>query len=73
MLKESQKRTCLNCKALHEETGYRGFGCDLGYKISYDGRPLEPCFKPKTISEFIEARTLLKMLRNTPTIITTYG
>ena len=53
----SQKKNCNGCTA-------SGNSCELGYKRKsnyfhcavYGYTPLEPCYKPKTINEYIELR-----------------
>jgi hypothetical protein len=67
-MKISKKRTCVGCKAWIL-TGVES-SCGLGYSIETDSKPLghrnsplllvkatpnEPCPKPKTISQYIEA------------------
>jgi len=64
-MKLSQKRTCTGCRALNTYSKTYVGTCELGKKIK-SGRvsfgvtinyiPLEPCLKPITIKESIEAR-----------------
>ena len=58
----SQKRTCNGCRACVSE-----WSCEFGYKVAPKGtiagriymwKPLEPCYKPKTMSEYLLAKEL---------------
>ena len=52
------------CRAF-DYLGYgRGFGCLLGFKVGADSnneywKPLEPCYKPLTWREYIEAHKII--------------
>jgi hypothetical protein len=48
----SQKRTCSGCRALYQSQYMDR--CELGYKFNGNFKPLEPCPKPRTNSDFIE-------------------
>ena len=60
----SQKRTCKGCRACIQEYGYNT--CELRYDIERPvnpygyGKPLEPCPKPLTISDYLECLELYK-------------
>ena len=49
-LKET--KTCWMCRASENDCG---FACRLGFKVDSNGRPMEPCLKPVTYTELIEA------------------
>ena len=61
-------KTCNGCRAY--DTSINMFGrCGLGFKIASGklngyfvtiGKPLEPCFKPKTYSQYISASEIKK-------------
>lgn len=54
LMKISQKRTCNQCVVFIDFADH----CDLGYKINghvTPSIPLEPCPKPKTYDEYMEA------------------
>ena len=52
----SQKRTCDKCRAFYVYTGDAHPECSLGYEIITEGYiPAEPCPKPITNKEYIEA------------------
>jgi len=59
-MKLSQKRICDNCRALNNSIGVRR-PCELGFKTEIKGGmfrqvlPLEPCYKPLTIRDYIKA------------------
>lgn len=69
-MKLSQKRTCNDCYALERQAKYSSnFGCgfytgtniscSLGYAIQkvhdLETKPIEPCPKPRTMYELVEA------------------
>ena len=57
-------RTCDGCKALEMLQGTPPI-CRLGYKFDSSFRPLAPCPKPRTISQFISCTNSL-LDRNDP-------
>lgn len=69
-MKISQKKTCEGCKAINEIQGST-MDCKLGYhnKGRYDSfialpkiEPQEPCPKPKTYKELIDAEEKYKKI-----------
>jgi len=65
----SQKKNCNSCRALLG-TGAHEFECLLGFSLRseavgtsyipfYNLYPNEPCYKPKTYGQYIEARKIL--------------
>lgn len=57
----SRKKNCNACRAGWYETRPYTQHCDLNFRVTtkdYTGVPLEPCYKPKTNAEWMEARHL---------------
>lgn len=63
-MKLSQKRNCNECKGGHYEIQPFWQVYELGYKVKTDsnnfiGIPQEPCYKPLTNNQWLEARRLV--------------
>ena len=52
-MKSSIKKTCNGCRALRVDQ-YEPMGCHLGFRMSRQGVPLEPCPKPRTVKNFVD-------------------
>lgn len=63
----SQKKNCNGCKAgWHENRPFTQI-CELRFKVTsenYTGIPLEPCYKPKTNSEYMTLREEFRLKEN---------
>lgn len=67
-MKMGQKKNCEGCRAIGQSQG-QWANCQLGYNNMgryipnmgiYEIKPQEPCPKPKTFSDYIEASNTLK-------------
>lgn len=66
-MKLSQKRNCNGCKAGYYSSAPFNQVCELGFKVkseNYKGIPLEPCYKPMTNDERLDASDIISGLRN---------
>ena len=60
-MKLSQKRNCNRCKSAIEQSRPFYVTCDLHYSVkveNWEGIPTEPCYKPLTNRQWVEARKL---------------
>lgn len=58
----SQKKNCNGCKAGYYESRPFCQRCELGYDVKsekYTGIPQEPCYKPLTNQQWLDARGLV--------------
>ena len=63
-MKLSQKNNCNRCSGGYFESNPFIQICDLGFKVAGSrgtGIPEEPCYKPLTNKEYIEARKLIRI------------
>lgn len=68
-MKLSQKKNCEGCRALQMKQDFGSGKCELGFNNRgpcikafgiYRMQPQEPCYKPKTYGELLEAIKLVR-------------
>lgn len=61
-MKLSQKKNCNGCKGGYYSTQPFSQHCELGCEVkseNYTGIPQEPCYKPLTNNQYMDARNIL--------------